>query len=223
MKKSIVILILFVTLAMFSGSSAWAITTTNDNGTAHMTVDNHYDFYMSSNDSTLGTLLMSSVTLGNEQDWQSAESGTGTVGPGYLHIVARNDRDGWNYAGFLGDFTLNTPNLHFSNGTQSIVTVANPNLWTVYTDHFGGTQAGLVDFGVNDGTPNTWTNANGGPIAGISPNAHWIWTANPTDGDVRYFSTKITATPEPIGAALFVMGAGALGIIKSRRNKKAKA
>lgn len=30
----------------------------------------------------------------------------------------------------------------------------------------------------------------------------------------------VAATPEPIGAALFVIGAGALGIIKNRRNRK---
>lgn len=39
------------------------------------------------------------------------------------------------------------------------------------------------------------------------------------DRDYNDMYVKVTATPEPIGAALFVLGAGALGIIKSRRKK----
>ena len=44
-------------------------------------------------------------------------------------------------------------------------------------------------------------------------------TTGGSTGDVSF---KINAAPEPIGAALFMIGAGALGIIKNRRNKKAK-
>ena len=70
-------------LAISTCSIAWA-----DDGTAHMTVDNHYNFYISDTESALGDFLMSSYTIGSQQDWQNAESGTGAVKPGYLHIVA---------------------------------------------------------------------------------------------------------------------------------------
>ena len=47
----------------------------------------------------------------------------------------------------------------------------------------------------------------------------WTWSVEAVGG-TKVQNGCLTVTPEPIGAALFMIGAGALGIIRNRRNKK---
>lgn len=185
-------------LGMSAASNATTMTT-------HMTADDAFQLYISTDDSTLGTLV------GSHAWWYDTQTFNLTLTNGvtnYIHIVA------WDLYGgptaLLGDFTVSDSNFKFANNSQDLVT--NTVDWKVYTDGFGGTLGTLVSYGVNNSSP-TW-----GTMSGISSDANWIWDAS---HEQRYFSTAIyvnsTAVPEPTTMLLFGTGIAGLATVARRK------
>jgi hypothetical protein len=196
--------------------------------TGNLTADNAFFAYISTSNSTLGTLVAS----GN--DWGTTFSiDPTTLTPGvtyYLHIEAIN------YGGpgaVLGEFSLSDSDFYFANGSQTLLTDT--------TDWSGGfnddnsdpnssqpwvTPTGAVtSFGENGVGP--W-----GTRPGISGSADWIWPSDPTsygcgtggyptNGDCTVdISTTIYSTvsevPEPSTVSLFMVGGLALLVARQR-------
>jgi hypothetical protein len=198
-------LLLFV-LSLVFASSVYAAELSGN-----LTVDDAFNLYLSTDDFSEGISLLSRPD-GMNDEWRTSESFSTTLAPGtyYLHLTGMDKRQV--IAGFLGDFTL-TGNLAFSNGLQSLFT--NTTNWTVRDTDWSNTTFGtLTSIGQNS-VAEPWLSANGGPISGINNNAEWIWTDNGNFNDSpRFFSTKITVTPEPFSAALFLIGGVALSTRK---------
>jgi hypothetical protein len=157
---------------------------------ADMTVDNGYSMYLSTDDSTLGTLV------GKDTDWYKAESYQFSLEPGvtnYLHVKA----DDWGViSGFLGGYQLSNSDFHFANGTQALTT--NTTDWNVSRTGFGSNYETPTSAGNNGVGP--W-----GTFSMIPSNAAWIWTNHGNDiNTTRYFSTpifsnsSIAEVPEPM-------------------------
>ncbi len=171
---------------------------------ADMTVDNGYSLYLSTDDSTLGTLV------GKDSDWYGAESYKFTLVPGvtnYLHVKA----DDWGViAGFIGGYSLSNSDFHFSNGTQNLTT--NAEDWKVSKTGFGSNYETPTAIGKNGVSP--W-----GSFATIPGNAAWIWTNSGMDTyTTRYFSAPVFAgaLPEPATISFLVLTGLA---VWSRRRK----
>lgn len=187
----------------------------------HMTVDDAFEFYLSQDDFTQGTLI------GTGNSWTTIYGGGFNLTSGstyYLHVVGRDQYQ--TIAGFLGEFTLSSDNPYiFQNGTKKLLT--GTSYWTVRTNGWDNSFAPVTAIGPNGSDPwsavlsGTNTSGLGITMPGIDPQAQWIWTNNGLYTDSpRYFSTKITITPEPISAALFLVGGGLLACSR-RKNQLA--
>ncbi|THD65073.1 MAG: PEP-CTERM sorting domain-containing protein [Phenylobacterium sp.] len=140
---------------------------------------------------------------------------------------------GGNPDALLGSFAV-TGGFQFANGQQTLGTDtadwrADPNAtvqdlggplsWTAPTD-------APTSWGVNGGS-NIWDSAIGGPIAGVSASAQWIWSQSDPSGEA-FFSTTITdpkvaGVPEPAAWALMIVGFGLTGAALRRRRTPAFA
>jgi hypothetical protein len=177
--------------------------------TANLTADNSFDFYISTSDSTLGTLI------GSGNDWGTTFSFSPTLADGssyYLHVAGNNSGGP---GAFIGDFSLSGA-FKFTNGTQSLL--SNTTDWSVSPTGFGSGYVTPTDYGANGVVP--W-----GTRSGISSSAHWIWVAN-SQAAVAYFSTPIIATassaPEPATLAATFVGLGlTAGVVAIRRRRRA--
>lgn len=193
----------------------------------HVTTDNAFDMYISTNDATPGTPIGSGVNWQTPLTFASVGNLLSTSGTYYLHV---RGLDYGYIAGFLGDFKITAGKATFQNGTQSLLT--NTTDWTVRENGFDGNLLPLTLSTQYGNPPQTGTGQNGsapwGLVSTIDPAAQWIWTENgrPTayppnaPDQYRYFSTKITVTPEPVSMVLFGLGIGVLGLSKFRSNKK---
>lgn len=211
------VVVMFVVFAAIS-SNAYAISDLS----GYFTTDNHYSLYLSTDDSSLGTLIGSSD--GTTYDWASAEN-IGNWGisltpntTNYLHIVAWDD--GSTIAGILGDLTLNNSSFIFANGNTSLLT--NTTDWTVRKDSFATSPIAIVNAGgfINSDTDSPWYAYLHSPIDNIGGDAQWLWTnegGNKDLGTTRYFSTAINTVPEPISTALFLLGGATLAVRRIRR------
>ena len=191
----------FAALALCSSAHATTVST-------NMTVDNGFNFFISTDDSVAGT------PVGAGNDWPTTYSFTGLLVPGvtnYIHVQALN------FGGpgmFIGDYTLSDGSFQFSNGTQTLLT--NTQNWLVSSSGFGSNYVTPIDEGLNGAGP--W-----GFRGGIDANAHFIWEAGVCDTCTLYFSTTITpAIPEPETYAMIMAGLGLMGFIARRPRRRGR-
>ncbi len=169
--------------------------------TSTFTVDDSYRYYISTDDSVLGT------QIGWDEDWYVAESYSATLVPNvtnYIHVVANDDHGV--IAAFLGQFTLSDSSFHFTNGTQSLVT--NADDWNVSRTGFAQDYERPTEIAENGGA--IWGSIT--KFSTISSTASWIWTNDGMDlYTTRYFSAAIipdagSSIPEPATFGLFLLG-----------------
>jgi hypothetical protein len=181
----------------------------------NLTADDLFSAYISTDDSTLGTLI------GSGTPWFTTFPLIPTaLAPGvthYLHIIA-TDNGGPEM--FVGDFSLSDTTFQFANGTQSLLTnttnwraaeAGNPAVWVA-------PGAAPVSLGVNSAGA-TWSGRTG-----ISGSAEFIWsTGGDGGGETAFFSTTITSLtapiPEPSTYALMLAGLGFVGFVANRRRR----
>ena len=183
--------------------------------TGSMTVDNGFFAYISTSDSTLGTLIGSSTY------WPTATALSKLLPLApvlYLHIEAIQTGV---VAMALGQFTLSDSKYEFANGTQTLLTnttdwkgVLNDGNSTFAAQPWVTPTGGVLSYGLNvNATPN-WHH-----IAGISSAAEDIWAVGGTTGGVACkkctvdLSAEIfaTAIPEPAEWAMIITGLGMIG------------
>ena len=219
-----------VVAALFAGTGAQAAVPMLSGA---ITADNEYAAFLSTSDSTLGTLLTSGA------NWQSAQTFSADLTPGqtyYLHVIANNwygpsDMGGGNPDALLGSFAVTGP-FQFANGQQTLDTdttnwradpntvvqnLAGPLTWTAPSD---------TPWNWGDNGTSIWESVNGAPIAGISTQAQWIWSKTDPAGEA-FFSTTITdppaGVPEPAAWGLMIVGFGLTGAALRRRRTPALA
>jgi hypothetical protein len=204
----------FALMAMlFTGLMASPGQATNISFSA--TCDNAFYIYISTSPTVQGT------QIGYGNDWGTAFTGSTALTPGvvnYLQVFGANAAP--SPAGFIGDFTLSDSSFMFANGTQYIVTNANPAQWFVSPDGASGyyqSPNSLTDFGKN-GTETWLGHEGGGPISGIDTNAHWIWNNLYSDSYSAYISTAIY--PVPLPPTVLLLGSGLLGLAGWKRLRK---
>lgn len=159
-----------------------------------------------------GTILPTDSYAG---DWRFADTYTLDLGAGthYFAWFGLNMGTGseTNPAGFLAEIT-------WAGGSSS-----SGSAWDIATpfdDVFAGTAnwVSATEYGANGGA-NIWTSVNGGPVAGISGNAQWIWSANNFNAEMDrevVIRTSIRIVPEPGTLALLGVGLLAIGLIRRR-------
>ena len=168
----------------------------------NMTCDNLFGLYFSTDDSVLGTLMLSG------DNWPSTYSGAFDLTSGvvnYLHVVAANQGGP---AALIGDFILTDGSFLFANGTSSMVTSTTD--WLVSDSGFGQDYYTPVFMGDNGAS--TW-----GFRTGISADADWIWG----NAQTEYFSAQVLPTVVPEPGSLLPLGAGLASIIPLLRRRKA--
>jgi len=208
------------------------------------------------------TGLITLALTGNVGTWQVAKTGTAQnlqYGQVYSLVwqVVNDDHDGGyrapsakNPGGFLGQVTdpLGTALSNASDGAWTYAiqpnTIISPTSYAAFnvnTLPLGFNDPSFVwmpvaAYGPNSGGVDIWSrNLTGGTVAGIDPNAQWIW-AQSNFGDpgapgmgtsvfLRYtfdppgpFTADVPA-PEPSLILLLGIGTGAVGVFWSRRKR----
>jgi len=205
--------------------------------TLTVTADNAYGLYISTNNTTLGTLIGSNYG-GDASQWSSSVtySFNLTAPAYYLQVVGSNytpengkwpdqgspNGGGGNPDGFIGTFSISGTAYSFANSSTTLntdnvnwygVPALNNTSWTTPT-----TLA--QSYGANGIAP--W-----GTIPGIPGNAEWIWSLpdNTLYADLSTLIVSTTgapgATPLPGALPLFASGLGAFGLLRWRKKKKA--
>jgi hypothetical protein len=211
-----------------------------------ITTDNAFSVYLSTSPTALGTLIGSGPAAGN--DWQTPVTLSATLAPNetyFIEIIGTNwntttgypqygpgtSPSGNNPNALLGSFSLVGGGYVFSSNlsttlltntaTFSGVGASNNTSWT---DPIGSpTQS----YGTNGGN-NIWTSAHGGPIAGISTSAQWIWS-DPDNMNYADFVTglqfvgNVNPTPLPGALPLLAGGLGFIGFVANRRKNRRPA
>lgn len=195
----------FIASSVAAGAVLLATSAAATTLTTRMSVDNGYIAYISTSNSVQGT------QFGSGNDWQASMLNSTVLTAGvdyYLHVYAY-DQGG--IAGLLGDFSLDSDKHKFANGQAALTT--NTVNWSGNNTGFNGVYTSVGDLGADGIGP--WGNR-----PGIADTARWIWAGNANSNDHAYFTTKITAVPEPGSMTLF--GLGLAGLAALRRKKAAR-
>lgn len=178
----------------------------------NISMDNGFEVYLSTDNSTAGTLI------GSGNWWPTSYNGSSlALTPGqtyYLHVYGY-DQGGM--AGFLGQFTLSGTDHSFANGANNLLT--NTSDWQASSTGWN-TYSTPTSLGLNS-TAEPWLTAGGGPRPDIDGTATWIWSGDADANDYAYFTTTIQAVPEPSSAML--LGLGGLGIMAMTYANRRKA
>ena len=195
--------------AVAAGALALAVPAAATTLTSKLSVDNGYIAYISTSDIVAGT------EFSRAEDWGSTATGTANLAAGvsyYLHIYAYDSNVAWNdSAAMLGQFNLDGNKHKFANGGFMLTT--NATYWKGNNTSFGSAYGSVTDIGPDGMGP--W-----GDRPQIANTARWIWAGNAMTNEVAFFTTKITAVPEPGSIALF--GLGLAGLAALRRKKQAR-
>ncbi len=148
----------------------------------------------------------------SRRNWMQSDSLTINLGTGTYYFAWRvrnvGARSPNNPAGLLAEI-LWDGNANYSSSD-----------WEVFNQNNGAFLANATDYGLNGGA-NIWTAVNGGPVAGISTNASWIYTANNFANADRsaWLRTSITVTSVPEPGILGLLGIGLIGLAIVRRKR----
>lgn len=196
---------LIIALAALSLSSASFAT----NLTTKISVDNGFSVYVSTDDSSPGTLF------GSGNDWTTTFVDAVALSAGVDYFLHVYGYDQGGVAGFLGEFLLDSADHVFSNGTGTLLT--NTVDWAANATGFNGAYGSVISLGTNGVGP--W-----GVRPNISGSAQWIWTSAADAVNENYFTTKISAksvraVPDA-GSTSVLLGLAivALGAASRRRN-----
>lgn len=188
-------------LTMVAASSSAAVLTTS------VSVDNTYSVYISTANNVQGT------SFGSGADWMTTFTNSTPLVAGtdyFLHVYA-HDQGG--VAGFLGEFSLTGGGHKFSNGLTSLTT--NTTDWMGNATGFASPYGAVGGHGRDGISP--W-----GFRPGIADSATWIWVGNRESNNDAFFTTAITAVPEPTTVAMLGLGLLALGAARRRSAKTGK-
>ncbi len=144
-------------------------------------------------------------TMSNSTNWKSSDSVTFNLAPGTYSFAWLVENAGRNSSG--------NPAALLAEYSVDGSVVSSSSDWELFDNTTGAFIASATEYGANGQSGVIWTNANGGPIAGISASANWIYSANNfADADrsvwlrttVDVPSTNVSA---PSMLALFALGA----------------
>ncbi len=198
--------------------------------TGNFGFDNFGFVYISTNASTLGTLI------GSAANWNpsTAIAATRLLGGTtyYINIEAINGDPGttYNSGAFIGSFALSS-GATFSNGTTTLLTGTTGWVGSYNDSNYSDTAQSWVkptgtvaDEGLNGIYPY-------GSISGISSSADFIWStdseSNAANGNqcaactVDFQATITTAVPEPSSWTVMLMGLAGLAVALGLRRRKA--
>jgi hypothetical protein len=175
------------------------------------------------------------VPLGpNANDWQKADTTTISLDPDEYDLIFRVKNlttpapSSSNPVGFLAQIVGTSGAVYTSGSWQYAVAVG-----TAVPDFTTLSWQNATTWGYNGGA-NIWTSVHGGPIAGISTAAQWIWSKNDfnplEDNDLWLKCTfvlgptgQVSPIPEPTSLLIWsAVGLGGAAMVTLRR-RRAKA
>lgn len=196
-------------LVLGAASSAYALPVT-----VNMTADNSIvaGGLCADSSCTGGDSWYDFGPMTNKANWRQVDSGVLDLGPG-VHYFA------WQVVNFGSASSANPAGLLAEILWDDQANVSS-SAWEVFDFATGALLANATEYGSNGGA-NIWTSAHGGPVAGISTDANWIYSANNfANADSSVWirtSISIQTVPEPGVLGLWVLGVLTIGLALRRR------